>query len=387
MARYQSGHVFEAHGAFHVRYYASEIVDGKPGRVQRSKRLCTKDNKHHSVTCKAVKQLAATEMEKVNSESGVTQHGDISVTDFWDTIYLPHVEKTTKPSTQSGYKAIWRQNLSAVFAGFNLRDYHTHHATRYLTSLADKGLGPKTIAHIRSLASGMFKHALRLNYISVNPWRDAGSLSPITKSVATHAYTLEQAEAISNALIDDPPAQIVFCLAAFLGLRPGEISALKWSDVEWSDDGMSWIHIRRAAWRSFVGTTKTEESVASVPLIEPVKSMLLAWKKLTAGDWVFPNRSGEPMQMEGFQKRIIAPVLKKKKIGWHGLYAGRRAAATLLVQLTGNAVAAQFVLRHKNLTTTTAFYVKPVQTAGLEGMKLVEEKLATRKALAEANGK
>jgi hypothetical protein len=76
-----------------------------------------------------------------------------------------------------------------------------------------------------------------------------------------------------------------------------------------------------------------------------------------------------------------------RKIAWHGLYAGRRAAATLLVQLTGNAVAAQFVLRHKNLTTTTAFYVKPVQTAGLEGMKLVEEKLASRKALAESNGK
>jgi site-specific recombinase XerD len=123
---------------------------------------------------------------------------------------------------------------------------------------------------------------------------------------------------------------------------------------------MSWIHIRRAAWRSFVGTTKTEESVASVPLIEPVKSMLLAWKGMTAGEWVFPNRSGNPMQMEGFQKRIIAPVLaanaalNEKKIAWHGLYAGRRAAATLLVQLTGNAVAAQFVLRHKNLTTTTA---------------------------------
>ena len=68
-------------------------------------------------------------------------------------------------------------------------------------------------------------------------------------------------------------------------------------------------------------------------------------------------------------------------------YAERRAASTLLVQLTGNAVAAQFVLRHKNLTTTTAFYVKPVQTAAVEGMKLVEETLATRKALAEANGK
>lgn len=71
----------------------------------------------------------------------------------------------------------------------------------------------------------MFKHALRLNYISVNPWRDAGSLTPVKKGESTHAYTLEQAEAISNALVDNPPAQLAFCLAAFMGLRPGEISA------------------------------------------------------------------------------------------------------------------------------------------------------------------
>jgi integrase len=381
MGRYQNGHVFKAHGAFHVRYYVTEIVDGQPKRLQRSERLCSKDNRHHSTKCKPVQQLAAQVMERINALAGVSTNADISITEFWETVYLPHVEKTTKASTLHGYKAIWRQHLSAVFAGFNLRDYQTHQATRYLTSLADKGLGPKTIAHIRSLATGMFKHALRLNYISVNPWRDAGSLTPIKKGDATHAYTLEEAEAISNALIDNPPAQIVFCLAAFLGLRPGEISALKWQDVEWSDDGMSWIHIRRSAWRSIVGTTKTEESVASVPLIEPVKAMLLAWKGMTAGEWVFPNRSNRPMEMSGFCKRVVIPVLKKEGIAWHGLYAGRRAAATLLVQLTGNAVSAQYILRHKNLGTTEAFYVKPVKTAGVEGMKLVEAELANRKAL------
>lgn len=394
MGRYQRGHVFQQHGAYHVRYYVTEILNGKPQRVQRSERLCSKDNKHHSTTCKPVKQLAAGVMERINVMSGSEPQADLTVADFWEQTYLPHVEKTTKASTLHGYKAIWRQHLLNALAGFNLRDYQTHHATRYLTTLADRGLGPKTIAHIRSLASGMFKHALRLNYISVNPWREAGSLTPIKKSAATHAYTLEEAEAISNALVNDPPAQIVFCLAAFMGLRPGEISALKWSDIEWDNEatGTGWIHIRRAAWRSIVDTTKTEESVASVPLIEPVKSMLQAWKvtatkKPSGAEWVFPNRSNKPMQMEGFQKRIIAPVLEKQKIEWHGLYAGRRAAATLLAQLTGNALAAQFVLRHKNLATTTAFYVKPVQSAALAGMKLVEATLANRKALAESNGK
>jgi integrase len=236
----------------------------------------------------------------------------------------------------------------------------------------------------------MSRHALRLNRITVNPWRDAGSLSVIKRPGATHAYTLEDAEAISNALVDNPPAQLVFCLAAFMGLRPGEISALKWQDIEWNDQpDMSWIHIRRSAWRSIVGTTKTDESVASVPLIEPVKSMLNTWKvqSFHGSEWILPNRSNKPQEMGSFQKRLIIPVLYKKGIEWHGLYAGRRAAATLLVQLTGDAVAAQYVLRHKNLSTTTAFYIKPVQTAAVEGMKLVEETLANRKALKAGEGR
>jgi hypothetical protein len=44
MSRYQSGHIYEASGAFLVRYYLSEIVDAKPTRVQRSYRLCDKDD-------------------------------------------------------------------------------------------------------------------------------------------------------------------------------------------------------------------------------------------------------------------------------------------------------------------------------------------------------
>ncbi len=50
MGRYQRGHVFDQHGAFHVRYYTTEIVDGQPKQVQRSERLCTKDTRHHGYT-------------------------------------------------------------------------------------------------------------------------------------------------------------------------------------------------------------------------------------------------------------------------------------------------------------------------------------------------
>jgi len=61
---------FSCNGAFHNRYYVTELVNGKPERVQKSVRLCSKDDKHHSTTCKAVQEKAADVMKRVNSTSG-----------------------------------------------------------------------------------------------------------------------------------------------------------------------------------------------------------------------------------------------------------------------------------------------------------------------------
>jgi integrase len=381
MGRFQNGYVSEAYGAFHVRYYLTELVDGKPVRRQKSTRLCAKDNKHYSAKCKPVQQLAAQFMQRVNALGGNMPQQDVSVVDFWEQTYKPHLQKAVKASTINGYLKMWKQHLAPAFAGHALRDYQTFQATQLLTNLAERGLGRRTIAHIRSLASGLFRHALRLNRINTNPWRDAGSLFPVKEPEATYAYTLEEAEAIINGLIANPSAQLVFGLTAFIGLRPSEISGLRWEDID-----TDWIHIRRAAVRGVVDTTKTPESVSSVPLIEPIRGMLAAWHlRCGNGDgWVFPNRLGDPMEMSGFARRVIAPVLKAQGIVWKGLYAGRRAAGTLLTQLTGDALAASYVLRHKNLATTTAFYVKPVRTAADEGMKALEG--AWAKQIARSDG-
>ena len=109
MGRYQSGHIYEASGAFFVRYYVSEIVDGRPTRVQRSYRLCSKDDKHHSRTCKAVKQKSAEHMETVNANAAPVN--DQTVATFWEKTYLPFAEENLRASTVHGYKQIWGQHL------------------------------------------------------------------------------------------------------------------------------------------------------------------------------------------------------------------------------------------------------------------------------------
>ncbi len=374
MSRYQSGHIYEASGAFFVRYYVPEIVDGKPTRVQRSYRLCSKDDKYHSRTCKAVKQKAAEHMETVNANAAPVN--DQTVVAFWEKTYLPFAEGNLRASTVHGYKQIWSQHLIGHFGTTPLKDYKTHMGSLFLTSLAKK-LGRATIQHIRSLASGIFTHAVNVGVIESNPWHDVKVLGKTKEPGETAHYTLEEAENIISALVDHLDCQSIVALAFFLGLRPGEIQGLRWEDVDTTPDaeGIRWIHIRRAVARNVVGETKTKSSVASLPLIAPVLVPLTRWhqkkNKPTEG-WVFPNGKGKPVDLRTVVSRKIVPALAAKDIEWKTLYAGRRGAATILTELTGDALAAKELLRHKTIAVTQAKYVKAIPEALLKGIKLLE---------------
>jgi hypothetical protein len=71
--RFQTGHIYEASGSFFVRFRVVEITpDGQTKRVQRSHRLCFKDERHPSTTSKAVRLLAAEHMAAVNAQTTPT---------------------------------------------------------------------------------------------------------------------------------------------------------------------------------------------------------------------------------------------------------------------------------------------------------------------------
>lgn len=384
MSRFQSGYIYEASGVLFIRYYISYSdlpVEEKaniaarykrqdkslPSRVLRSHRLISKNDKYHSRTCKAVKQLAADHMKTVNAQSAPVNDQTVAV--FWEKTYRPFAEENLRASTVHGYKQIWGQHLSAHFGTTAMKDYKTPMGSVFLTSLA-KTLGRHTVQHIRSLASGIFAHAVNLGVVEFNPWHDVKILGKTIDPGETAHYTLEEAENIISALVEHVDCQLIVALAFFLGLRPGEIQGLRWEDV--TDE---WIHIRRAVVRNVVGETKTKTSVASLPVIAPVRIPMTLWRRKCGNPvegWLFPNVKGKPVDLRSVIGRTIVPILKAKNIEWKTLYAGRRGAATILTQLTGDALAAKELLRHKNLAVTTDKYVKAIPEALLKGIKLLE---------------
>jgi len=359
----------------------------------------------------AVRDLQRTTMDKINAEakalelakaakSGAKEAGDLRIADFWEIEFLPYCEKVRdvtgeprmKPSTVRGFKQIWNQHLKKHFGEMTLVQYEPVMGSRLLRTLVDTQR-KSTLKHIKALGSAMFKRAVAKEFIKVNPWHDVQIPDDAVESERTPHYTLAEAEDIISALVDHVDAQLVMALACFLGLRPGEIAALKWEDF----DGQ-YVHIRRSVVRGLVGTPKTAESLAPLPLLAQVEIPLqLWWEKCDKPKegWVFPSEENTPVDLHNLVARVIRPhvegsayqvkgkavkcircgkVPKASGVQWKTVYAGRRCAATAVIEANnGNLAIGQALLRHKNQMTTATFYKKAITPQALvAGVKMLE---------------
>ena len=391
----QNGHVYQGSDgkSFHVRYYITEIVDGRPVRKQRSHKLCVRNKAtgHATVNSDKVQLLAKEFMLKINREQHASQslEQDMLIADFWEQHYLPYISEivplTDKPrkkaSTLRGYKQIWNQHLKKHFGKLTLQNYEPIHGTRLLQSLVSTQ-GKTTLKHIRAVGSAIFRRAVVEHLIKVNPWHDVVMPDDAVESKPTEHYTMEEAENLISALVDHVDAQLVLALSCFLGLGPAEIAGLQWGDVD-----PDWINIRRNKIGARVDTPKTTERLAPVPIIDQVRVPLELWRAkcgdTSDGAWVIAD-------LHNLKGRVILPHVKGHKecvrcgkipkasnVQWKGLYAGRRGACTAVVEATGgNYAVAQALLRHKKMTTTINVYKKQITPDAFRaGMKLFQKSL------------
>lgn len=385
----------------YLKYYVMETQDGVLKRAHKSVFLCEKSDTHYWTPRRATKNNSRKwtfsrpvldlqeEMMKAamgQLQPAAVQAGDMRVVDFWDTKYLPYItatvpltgEQRRAPSTVKGFKQIWHQHLKWHFGEIALKAYEPAMGKRLLRSLLDTQ-GKTTLKHIKSLASSIFSYALDEEYIKVNPWHDVRIPEDAIESDATEHYTLPEAEDMISALVDHVDAQLVLAFACFLGLRPGEIAALKWEDFDSKD---STVHIQRSVVHGIVGPPKTPESNAILPLLEQVVRPLVLWHKQCGKPregYVFNSRENTPVDLHNLTARVIRPHIEGKKrcvicdcvpkdsgVRWKTLYSGRRGAGTAIVEATGgNLAIAQALLRHKSQITTATFYKKTVTPQAL----------------------
>ncbi|MGH6897295.1 MAG: tyrosine-type recombinase/integrase [Geminicoccaceae bacterium] len=132
-----------------------------------------------------------------------------------------------------------------------------------------------------------------------------------------------------------PKARAMVALAALAGLRPSELRALRWSDVELGRHPTVTVSQRADAWCS-IGSPKAEASRRSVPLGEVTVRAFKAWKLAQAP--VVTHKNGEerrrphvllfgtatdrPDMLGNLQRRLLDPLCSAAgapRYTWHSL--------------------------------------------------------------------
>ena len=360
----QEGQLFQRNGAWHLRYYRDEIVDGKRLRKRISKRIAPVNDQYRRP--KDLKTKVDDELRSVN-EGKYRAEGEITIAAFFDSVFLRHIQTKRKASTARFYKVTFDLYLRAPIGDVRLNDFSTGMAQRLLDSIS---LSHQSLLRIKTAMSAIFSYAIRLEYYTgANPVREAKAEGKRTHP-DRYAYTLNEVRYILGKLSE--PARTVCAVAAFSGLRESEIRGLKWQDYSGK-----LLFVRRAIWRTHVEETKTPESESSVPVIGPLRKLLDLHKRRNGhGDWMFAGeKKGFSLNLDNLCARDIRPVLKDR---WHGWHAFRRGLATNLWELGVPAEVAQIILRHADVATTRKHYLLlSSRHAGNAAMRKLEKEVAS----------
>lgn len=361
LKRKQKGQRFETSGAFFLRYYCT--VDGK--RKQKAVLLAYKSDLYRSWV--DVEPLIQRELDRINKDAEDTPTGRDTLTAFIETVYLPWVEANKSAPTANGYTRVWENYWKPHVGHITLTGLQTAHVTAVLTKHAKAGKGSRTLSHIKWMLSGVFVYAIAEGIVPKNPVPDAKWNVKVSRPKRQTEYSLETVLAMLRILEPlDLRAAVAVALAYFAALRPAEIRGLRWDDFDGAE-----LDIKRTVWRNKVGETKTEDSAARVPVIEPLKSLLEKLRAQSADGYIL-QFAGKPLNLNSQNMRVITPAMEKAGITWHGYYPCRRGISGKVTDTSKNALNSTGLLRHSTPITALKHYTRAQKDSIEAAMKQIE---------------
>ena len=263
------------------------------------------------------------------------------------------------------------------------------------------GLSRNTLKHVKSVISAIFTLAKQQDYFDgSNPVHGSAVDPTAPEPVEGYAYDLEEIRRILSVL--PAPADVAFAIAAYAGLRHGEIQGLQWSDLR---DGQLWI--TRSVWGNVVNEPKTKKSKAPVPVIRQLAERL-EMHRLRCGNPqagpIFANSLGGRSNLNNLLARTILPALNRcthcgvsegkphlkkdhdykrdERIPqWHGWHACRRGLASNLNRLHVDDSVIQRILRHSQISVTQSCYIKTTDSDVRGAMQKIEENIDAETAV------
>lgn len=245
------------------------------------------------------------EMEKEKAAGTLGKDRPVNPTfaEFCKT-FLKDREREIKASTLKDYKSVIGNHLEPFLGKDRLPDIGPGRVRALLRHLQTEEVSAATTGKALRVLRVVMRHALTLELIGRDPTR-AVRPPKVDRQPVEH-LSVEEVEKMLEAA--DGFMYPLLAVAAYTGLRQGEILALRWSDI---DFGHNFIKVTRS-YRPGAGFTspKTPTSYRVVPLVEVLRDILIDWQPREAhpDDLVFPNRDGGPLDRANLIHRKLVVV-------------------------------------------------------------------------------
>jgi len=198
----------------------------------------------------------------------------------------------------------------------SLQELLDRKANRHVASVVD---------HLRFDLRAIFEMAVEDGLVNRNPAR---ALFTARQAVRNACRVMTRQEVLQGLSTLDLRERLLWKLAVFGGLRPGEIFALQRKHIQ-----PSAVRIEQRVYAGNLDTPKSRASsrVAAIPAT--LVSELQAWLSMLPempDAWVFPSETGQtPVRPENVWRRWISPRLEEIGLGWVNFQVLRRTHASL----------------------------------------------------------
>ena len=283
--------------------------------------------------------------------------------------WIEHVQKpTVELRTYVTQRAILYNHIIPVLGKVRMQQV-TPEKIEMLYALLqqEKNLKGSTVKSINNALHKAFDHAVRRNILSRNPCDLA--TKPRIEKFEIQPLNEEQAKRLVEAVRGDLLLEGLITVTVTLGLRRGEVTGLKWEDVDFAN---KCLYIRRSVGR--VGTygiiekePKTKSGLRKIMLPDFLIAVLkqhqqrqqeqkekkgAAWKN---SGYVFCNSKGNFYHEENLMKNYKR-LLKRADLPAIRFHDLRHSAATILISMGVNPKVVQELLGHGSIMTTLNTY-------------------------------
>ena len=259
-----------------------------------------------------------------------------------------------KPKTRAGYESILTKHLLPRWEDARLADIDRAAVKAWVADMVAAGMGAGTVKNVVNTMKAVMSSALEGGAIKTNPCVGVRLPRPNRGEMLflTAREVLELADAIG------PKHRTLILLAAYSGLRAGEIAALRWNRVDLRRGTVDVVESYAEVHGVLVlGATKTYAH-RTVRLPRFLTELLVEHRAVTGPDGhVFRDSRGGPLRHSNLYRRSFRPAVNAaglpSGLRFHDL---RHTCVALLVAQGAHPMAIKQRLGHSSITVTLDQY-------------------------------